>query len=142
MARGGSACARNVSPRLHGLLLSLAVHGGLGRIYSGFARAVRTWKYGTLFLCDLVSGSHVFSVWVLHAEHRKFGSSGDLFLWEVASGRILYIFYDEMDSNPVASSPFSRRMEKCAQQMPQIPVQLAMRTSGFFLRTPRGWQLW
>ena len=37
-------------------------------------------------------------------------------------------FYGEMDSNPVASSPFSRRMEKCAQQMPQYPVLLAMRT--------------
>ena len=59
----------------------------------------------------------------------------------VAPGRILYIFYGETDSNPVASSPFSRRMEKCAQQMPQIPVQLVMRTFGIFLRTPRGGQL-
>ena len=50
----------------------------------------------------------------------------------VASGRILYVFYDEMDSNLVASSPFSRRMEKSAQQMPQFPVQLPMHTFGIF----------
>ena len=31
-----------------------------------FARAARTWKYGALFPSGLVSGSHVFGVWVLH----------------------------------------------------------------------------
>ena len=48
-------------------------------------------------------------------------------VWD-AFGRILHIFCCEMDSNPVASSSFSRRIEKCAQQMPHFPVQLAMRT--------------
>ena len=40
-----------------------------GRIsYPGFARAVGTWKHGSLFL----------DVWVLHVEYRKLHSSGDL----------------------------------------------------------------
>ena len=34
----------------------------------------------------------------------------------------MYIVYDEMDSNPVASSPFSRRTEKCAQLTLQTTV--------------------
>ena len=36
-----------------------------------FARAARTWKYGALFPSGLVSGSHVFGVWVLHAEYKN-----------------------------------------------------------------------
>ena len=33
------------------------------------ARAVRTWKYGALFLYDLVSGSLFLGVWVLLVEY-------------------------------------------------------------------------
>ena len=43
-----------------------------------FVRVVRTWKYGTLFLYVLVSGSHVFGVWVLHLEYSEFDSTGDV----------------------------------------------------------------
>ena len=51
-----------------------------GRIsYPGFARAVRTWKYGTFFLCDLVSSSLYLDVWVLHVECETLDSSGDDF---------------------------------------------------------------
>ena len=47
--------------------------------YPGFARAVRTWKYGTLFLYDLVSGSPHLDVWVLHVKCGTLDSSGDDF---------------------------------------------------------------
>ena len=42
-------------------------------------------------------------------------------------GRISHIFHVAVDSNPVAWSPFSRRVEKCAQHMLQSSVLLAMR---------------
>ena len=47
--------------------------------YPGFACAVRTWKYGTLFPCDFVSGSLYLDVWVLHVECGTWDSSGDDF---------------------------------------------------------------
>ena len=40
-----------------------------GRLsHPGFARAVRTWTHGALFLYDLVSGSLFLGVWVLHVD--------------------------------------------------------------------------
>ena len=49
-----------------------------GRIsYPGFARAVRTWIYGALFLNVLVSGSFFLGVWVLLVDTEHW------ILWEM-----------------------------------------------------------
>jgi hypothetical protein len=90
-----------------------------------FARAVRTWKSGHYFYEPLVSGSHLFGVWVLPEEYRKIG-----FFWEMTSGkcfriqrnawldsgymfmrqsteafgRISHIFYVKVDSDPEVDS--------------------------------------
>ena len=43
--------------------------------------------------------------------------------------------YVDVDSNPEVFSSFTRRMEKCAQPMPQDP-----RNREFYARAARGWQ--
>ena len=75
-----------------------------------FARAVRTWKYGALFPYGLVSGSHVFGVWVLHAEYKNWILREISFREQCLARHSIHVL-------PVAWSPLSRRMEKCAQQM-------------------------
>ena len=42
------------------------------------ARAVCTWTFGALFLCDLVSGSLFLGIWVLLVEYGTLDSSGAL----------------------------------------------------------------
>ena len=55
--------------------------------FLGFlARAVRTWKYGALFLFGFVSGSHASCVWVLHVEYRKLNSSCDSMVIDATLG--------------------------------------------------------
>ena len=113
-----------------------SVHGGFWMDSGLHARAVRTWKYGTLFRPGLVSESYLLYVWVLPCGVRKIGSSErhnfshgfatpgstvDTCYASVhlACGR--NFFYADVDSDPeVCFSPFSRRMEKCAQSMPQV----------------------
>ena len=63
---------------------STEAFGGLS--FSGFARAVRTWKYGALFLHDLVSGCFFVGVWVLHVDRGTLDSSGDDFVRGVMLG--------------------------------------------------------
>ena len=58
-----------------------------------------------------------------------------------ASGRILRFFYDEIDSNPVASSPFSRRMPSVLNRCLSFLSSLPCAHLDIFLRTPRGGQL-
>ena len=82
----------------------------------------------------------MFGVWVLHAEWilREISfreqclarQSIHVLRQYLAFGRISHMFHVAVDLNPVAWSPFSRRMEKCAQQMLQSSVLLAMRALG------------
>ena len=53
----GSFCPSLYNDRIFGEFLLL------------LARAVHTWKYGTLFPPGFVSGSYLSCVWVLHEEH-------------------------------------------------------------------------
>ena len=55
--------------------------GTLGSISGPWcARAVCMWKCGALFLYDLVSGSLLLGIWVLHVEYGTLDSSGDDFV--------------------------------------------------------------
>ena len=51
-----------------------------------FARVVRTGKSGHYFNEPLVSGSHLFGIWVLPEEYRKIG-----IFWEMISGKCFRI---------------------------------------------------
>ena len=48
--------------------------------------ALFTWKFGALFLYDLVSGSLFLGIWVLLAEYGRLNSSGDDVVWECMFG--------------------------------------------------------
>ena len=62
------------------------------------------------------------------------GSTVDTYSASVrdAFGRILHIFFGEVDSNPVASSPFSRRVGKCAQQISLLSCSRCDNISSIF----------
>ena len=51
--------------------------------------ALFAWKFGALFLYDLVSGSLFLGVWMLHVEYGTLDSSGDDFV------QITHNFYVE-----------------------------------------------
>ena len=125
-------------------------------MFKVFARVVRTWKYGALFPCGLVIWQSRVRCLGVACEYRGLDSSGDDFVRGamlgltvdtcsasvLSFGRIAHTSNVAVDSNPVAWSPFSRRM-KCAQQMRQFSVLHAMRALGNlenFLFS-RGWQL-
>ena len=96
----------------------------------GFARAVRTWMFGTLFLNDFLSGSFFLGVWVLHVGYGTLDSSGDDFVCAVqclarrwlhvlhqylAFGRIAHIFYVAVDSNSEVFGLFrTQNEEECS----------------------------
>ena len=120
-------------------------------LFLGFARAVRTWKNGALFLCDLVSGSFFLGVWVLHVDYGTLDSSGDDFVrgamlgltvytvlaTVLGFGRTTHIFNVDVDSDCGVSSSFSRRMEKYAQsvlQFESLHALFALEVWTIFLR--------
>ena len=76
-------------------------------------------------------GSHVFGVWVLHAEYRKLdcscsyscaklGSTVDTCSATVRLGRIYTHFYVSVDSNPEVFFFVLRLNGEVAQSMPQV----------------------
>ena len=86
-----------------------------------------------------LSGSHVFDVWVLHAEYYNWILRQISFRWQCLARQSIHVlhqygdaFFDDLHifSNLLRVSPFSRRMEKCAQQMLHSSVVLAMRALG------------
>ena len=90
-------------------------------------RAVCTWKFGALFLCDPVPGSLFLGIWVLLVEYGTLDSSGDDFVWECNTG---FGLLDKLHTISTFTwtrilnyfSLFSRRMENCAQPMLQLAV--------------------
>ena len=78
--------------------------------------ALSAWKFGALFLYDLVSGSLFLGIWVLLVECGTLDSSGDDFVRGcmlgstvgtgfasvLACGRISHNFYVHVDSDPDA----------------------------------------
>ena len=90
----------------------------------------------------LVSGSHVFGVWVLHVVcgigffmrcsilyGAMLGSTVDTCSASVL-GAFVRILHFSMVKWTRVQSPFSRRMEKCAQPMLQLSVLVAMLALG------------
>ena len=110
-----------------------------------FARAVRTWEYGALVPFSLVSGSHVFGVQRIGFFRRSFFVRNAWldcgYMFCIITGRFSDDFhiFSTLPWTQLLKffSPFSRRMEKYAQQMLQSSVQLAMRTLTLFLISRR-----
>ena len=71
-ATTGAGFGQSLSP------LHASVYGGFLKEFPAFlARAVHTWKHGTLFRLVFVSGSHTSCVWVLPVQYQKVNYSGD-----------------------------------------------------------------
>ena len=79
------------------------VHGGFWKnFFSWVALAVRTWKYGTLFLCDFVPGSLFLDVWVLPLAVPQCLARRWIHVLRqyLAVGGIAHVFHVAVDSNP------------------------------------------